>query len=143
MSGVRSTNVTASMEWLTRVDAPCQAVEFLGKCLNEFNSKFTTLEKFTLEENDNIHKDLDGQKAAEVEVKEAFTSLECQVMALEGRFIDMLEAMNAIVKALEESLRKGGMLHRPWKGRPGLRLPSHLSLKAPGTRKRWRFSYST
>lgn len=89
------------------MDVARQALEILDRRLNELNSKFKTLEEFTLDENDNIHKNLDGRKAAEVEVKETITFLECRVSSLVGRFMDMMEAMNARVKTLKEDVEEG------------------------------------
>lgn len=42
-------------------------MEILGECLNEVDDKFKTLKDFTLDENDNINKELEEHKHAEYE----------------------------------------------------------------------------
>ena len=51
-----------------------QAVEILGRRLNGEDKKFKTLEDFSLEENDNIRKELEARQWAEFKMKEAITS---------------------------------------------------------------------
>lgn len=65
----RPTYVTPRVEWIARVDIARLAVENLGKCLNEVDVKFKTFEEFTLKENDNICKELEGPKHAEYAMK--------------------------------------------------------------------------
>lgn len=43
-------------ELFPSVEVESQALEILGKCMNVADIKFKTLEDFTLEEDDNIHK---------------------------------------------------------------------------------------
>lgn len=52
------------------------AEEILGRCMNVEDDKFKTLEDFTLEETENIRKELEGHKRAEFQMKEVITSLE-------------------------------------------------------------------
>ena len=66
--------------------------------MNASDSKFKTLEDFTLEENNNIRKELEGRQRAEYEMKEAITSLEFRFMEVLGRN----EALKADVKALKD-----------------------------------------
>ena len=54
-----------------------QDVKILGRHMNVTDSKFKTLEEFTLEEKENICKELES---AEFEMKEAITSLYCRLM---------------------------------------------------------------
>lgn len=97
-------DVTPRMEWIARVKTTRQAVELLGHRLNQIDGKFKTLEEYTLEENDNIRKDLDEQRATE---EEAHASLDSMVEALEGKFMGMLEALSVKVKELEEAIKQG------------------------------------
>ena len=60
--GEETADVTPRLEWIAKVEAARQAVEVLGKRLNKFDGKFKTLEDFTLEENDDIWKELNGIK---------------------------------------------------------------------------------
>lgn len=85
------------------MDVAKQAVEALGKHLNQFDGKFKTLEEFTLEENDNIRKELDGRKAVGYEVKEAITSLECRLMDA----LSKMEAISARMKTLKGGTVEG------------------------------------
>uniref|UniRef100_M1BE57 Uncharacterized protein n=1 Tax=Solanum tuberosum TaxID=4113 RepID=M1BE57_SOLTU len=79
--GEEAIDVTAREEWVVRVEMARQDVEILGLRLNVADGKFKTLEDFTLEETDNLHKELDqGLQRAEFEMKEAITSLECRLM---------------------------------------------------------------
>ena len=50
-------------------------MEILGRCTNVAYDKLKTLEDFTLEETKNIRKELEGRQRAELEMKEAITSL--------------------------------------------------------------------
>ena len=54
-------DVTAVVEWVSRVEMARQAVEILGRRLNGADKKFKTLEDFTLEEIENIRKELEGR----------------------------------------------------------------------------------
>uniref|UniRef100_M1DUH7 Uncharacterized protein n=1 Tax=Solanum tuberosum TaxID=4113 RepID=M1DUH7_SOLTU len=53
-------DITIGKEWVARIEMARQTVELLGRCLNEVDGKFKTLEEFTLEENGNICKELEG-----------------------------------------------------------------------------------
>ena len=57
--------------------------------MNVADGKFKSLEDFTLEETENIPKELEGRQRAEFEMKEAITSLEC-------RLVDVLNAKETI-----------------------------------------------
>lgn len=79
------------------------ALEIFGKCLNKVDDQFKTFEDFTLEENDNIRKELEGCKYAKLEIRQTITILEC-------RFIEVLSTINAMkakVKALEKQVNDG------------------------------------
>ena len=65
--------------------------------MNVTNSKFKTLEDFTLEENENIRKEFEGRQQAEFEMKEAITSLKCRLMEA----LRTIETLKAEVKALK------------------------------------------
>ena len=54
-------DITAGEEWIARVEMARQAVEILGRRLNGEDKKFKTLEDFSLEENDNIQKELEAR----------------------------------------------------------------------------------
>lgn len=77
-----------------------QVMEILDKHLNKVNEKFKTLEDFTLEENDNIHKELEAQRHAKYEMKEIITSLE-------GWLMDALRTIKAMKVEIETL--KGGL----------------------------------
>ena len=70
----------------------------LRQGMNVTDSKFKNVEDFTLEETDNIRKELEGLQRAEFEMKEAITSLECQLM----EFLNTKE----IIASLERHLMK-------------------------------------
>uniref|UniRef100_M1DG19 Uncharacterized protein n=1 Tax=Solanum tuberosum TaxID=4113 RepID=M1DG19_SOLTU len=57
-------NVTSRVEWIARVDTARQDVKILGKRLNKVDDKFKTLKDFTLEEKDNIRKELEAHRHA-------------------------------------------------------------------------------
>uniref|UniRef100_M1DBY7 Uncharacterized protein n=1 Tax=Solanum tuberosum TaxID=4113 RepID=M1DBY7_SOLTU len=78
--GEEPIDVTPGEEWIARVETARQAVEILGRRLNVADGKFKTLEDFTLEETENLRKELEGRQRAEFEMKEAITSLECRLM---------------------------------------------------------------
>uniref|UniRef100_M1E121 Uncharacterized protein n=1 Tax=Solanum tuberosum TaxID=4113 RepID=M1E121_SOLTU len=59
--GEEPIEVTPGEEWIAKVDIASQAVKILPKRLNEVDSKFKILEDFTLKENDNICKELEGR----------------------------------------------------------------------------------
>ena len=81
-----------------------QAVEILGRRLNGEDNKFKTLEDFTLEENDNIRKELEARQRAEFEMKVTITSLEFRLMEALGA----IESLEAEVDALKEDMEVGG-----------------------------------
>ena len=66
--------------------------------MNVSNNNFKTLNDFTLEDNDNIRKDLEGRQRAEFGMKEAITSLECQLV----KALSTIETLKAEVKVLKE-----------------------------------------
>ena len=70
-------DVTAGEEWVARVEVARLAVEIYCRRMNVADYKFKTLEEFTLEEKENICKELES---AEFEMKEAITSLYCRLM---------------------------------------------------------------
>ncbi|XP_055835544.1 uncharacterized protein LOC129904040 [Solanum dulcamara] len=78
-------------------------MEILGKRLNKVDGKFKTLEDFTLEENNNIQKELNGRNAAEYEI-ETITSLECRFMDA----LSTIETMKVEIKALKGDIKAGG-----------------------------------
>uniref|UniRef100_M1AKD3 Uncharacterized protein n=1 Tax=Solanum tuberosum TaxID=4113 RepID=M1AKD3_SOLTU len=78
--GEEPIDVTAGKEWVARVEVARQAVEILGRRMNVADGKFKTLEDFTLEETENIRKELERRQWAEFKMKEAITSLECRLM---------------------------------------------------------------
>ena len=78
--GEKPINVTPGEKWITRVETVKQAVDIVGQILNVAGSKFKNLKDFTLEETENLCKILEGRQHAEFEMKEAITSLECQLM---------------------------------------------------------------
>uniref|UniRef100_M1BKU1 Uncharacterized protein n=1 Tax=Solanum tuberosum TaxID=4113 RepID=M1BKU1_SOLTU len=85
--GEEPIDVTPGEEWIARVEKTRQVVEILGRHLNKVDGKFKT-EDFTLEENDHIRKELECRQRAEIEMKEAITSLECRLMeAFDGKKI--------------------------------------------------------
>ncbi|XP_049394675.1 uncharacterized protein LOC125858961 [Solanum stenotomum] len=102
--GEEPIDVTAGEEWVARVEVARQAVEILGRRLNVADGKFKTLEDFTLEETENIRKELEGRQRAEFEMKEAITSLECRLMEA----LSTIETMKAEMKALKEGGAAGG-----------------------------------
>uniref|UniRef100_M1BHY8 Uncharacterized protein n=1 Tax=Solanum tuberosum TaxID=4113 RepID=M1BHY8_SOLTU len=57
--GDEAIDVTAGEEWVARVAMARQAMEILGRHLNVVDGKFKTLEDFTLEDIDNIRKELE------------------------------------------------------------------------------------
>ena len=95
---------TAGEEWIARVEIARQAVKILGRRLNGTGSKFKTLEDFTLEENDNIRKELEARQRAEFEMKVTITSLEFRLMEA----LDVIESLKAEVEALKEDREVGG-----------------------------------
>uniref|UniRef100_M0ZXX2 Uncharacterized protein n=1 Tax=Solanum tuberosum TaxID=4113 RepID=M0ZXX2_SOLTU len=102
--GEEAIDVTAEHEWVARVEVARQAVEILGRCMNVADGKFNTLEDFNLAETDNIPKELEGRQRAEFEMKEAITSLECQLMEA----LSTIETMKAEMKTLmtiEEAIK--------------------------------------
>ena len=78
--GQEAINVTAGEEWVTRVEVARQVMETLGRRMNVADGKFKTLEDFTLEEIESIHKELQECQQVEFEMKEVITSLECRLM---------------------------------------------------------------
>ena len=97
-------DITAGEEWIARVEMARQAVEILGRRLNGADSKFKTLEDFTLEENNNIRKELGARQRAEFETKETITSLEFRLMEA----LSAIESFKAEVEALKEDREVGG-----------------------------------
>jgi len=67
-------DVTSGVEWIARVDTTRQDVKILGKRLNKVDDKFKTLEDFTLEENDNIRKELEARKHVKYEMNETIVT---------------------------------------------------------------------
>ena len=57
--GEDAIDVTAREEWITRVEVVRQAIEILGRRMNVADGKFKTLEDFTLDETENIRKELE------------------------------------------------------------------------------------
>ena len=102
--GEDAIDVTAGEESVAIVEVARQAVEILGRRMNVTNSKFKTLEDFTLEENESIQKELEGRQWAEFEMQEVITSLECQLIEA----LDIIEMLKAEVKALKEGVEVGG-----------------------------------
>uniref|UniRef100_M1ALI1 Uncharacterized protein n=1 Tax=Solanum tuberosum TaxID=4113 RepID=M1ALI1_SOLTU len=102
--GEEPIDVTPREEWMARVETVRHAVKILGRRLNVADGKFKTLEDFTLEETDNLCKELEGRQHAEFEMKEAITSLECQLMEA----LSTIETMKAEMKALNEGVEVEG-----------------------------------
>ena len=102
--GEEAIDFTAREEWVSRVEVARQAVEILGRRMNVVDGKFKTLEDFTLEETENIRKELEGRQRAEFEMKEAITSLECQLMEA----LNTIETMKAEMSTLREDIEAGG-----------------------------------
>ena len=102
--GEEAIDVTAGEEWVSRVEVARQAVEILGRLMNVDDGKFKTLEDFTLEETENIRKELKGRQRAEFEMKEAITSQECRLMEALNPF----ETMKAEMRTLREDIEDGG-----------------------------------
>ncbi|KAH0715262.1 hypothetical protein KY284_008167 [Solanum tuberosum] len=98
--GEEAIDVTTGEEWVARVEVARQDVEILGRCMNVADGKFKTLEDFTLEETENIRKELQGHQRAEFEMKEGITSLEFRLMEV----LNIIETM----KALKEGVEAGG-----------------------------------
>ena len=87
-----------------------KSVEILGRRMNVADDKFKTLQDFTLEETENIHKELVGRHQAEFEIKEAITFLKC-------RLVDVLntkETITSLECRLIEAMSTQGR-HRNWK----------------------------
>ncbi|TMW90213.1 hypothetical protein EJD97_016052 [Solanum chilense] len=80
------------------------AVEILGWRMNVADSKFKTLEDFTLEETQSIFKKMERRQWAEFEMKEFMTSMECRIMEA----LSKIETMKAKIKALKEGAEVGG-----------------------------------
>ncbi|XP_049394692.1 uncharacterized protein LOC125858983 [Solanum stenotomum] len=72
--------------------------------MNVADGKFKTLEDFTLEETENIRKELEGRQRAEFEMKEAITSLECRLMEA----LNTIETMKAEMRTLKDGIEVGG-----------------------------------
>uniref|UniRef100_M1AU52 Uncharacterized protein n=1 Tax=Solanum tuberosum TaxID=4113 RepID=M1AU52_SOLTU len=72
--GEEDIDVTTRKQWVARVEMVRQGIEILGRRLNEVDGKFKTLEDFTLDENDNIRKELEGRQCVKFEMNEAITS---------------------------------------------------------------------
>ena len=64
--GEDAIDVTTGEEWVARVEVARQAIEILGRRMNVADSKFKTLEDFTLEETESIQKELEGSPAGRV-----------------------------------------------------------------------------
>uniref|UniRef100_M1D3C1 Uncharacterized protein n=1 Tax=Solanum tuberosum TaxID=4113 RepID=M1D3C1_SOLTU len=62
--GEEAIDITAGEEWVARVEVSRQAVEVLGQRMNMADGKLKTLEDFTLEETENIRKELEGSQRA-------------------------------------------------------------------------------
>ena len=72
--------------------------------MNGADSKFKILQDLTLEDNDNIQKELEARQRAEFETKETITSLEFRLMEALGA----IESLKAEVEALKEDREVGG-----------------------------------
>ncbi|XP_049388521.1 uncharacterized protein LOC125852885 [Solanum stenotomum] len=102
--GEGAIGVTAGEEWVSRVEVARQVVEILGRRMIVADSKFKFLEDFTLEETENIRKELEGRQRAEFEMKEAITSLECRLMEA----LNTIETMKAEMRTIKEGMEVGG-----------------------------------
>ena len=72
--------------------------------MNMAHDKFKTLEDFTLDETENIHKELEGRQRAEFNMKKAITSLEYRLMDA----FSTIETLKGEVKTLKEGVEVGG-----------------------------------
>ena len=97
-------DVTPGEEWIAKVEIMRQTVEILGRHLIVADGKFKILEEFTLEETDNICKELEERQPTEFEMNEAITSLDCRLMEA----LSTIETMEAEIKALNEGVEVGG-----------------------------------
>ncbi|KAH0746030.1 hypothetical protein KY285_007687 [Solanum tuberosum] len=88
------------------VDMVRQAIEILGRRLNWVDDKFKTLKDFTLEENDNIHKEMEVHKHADYEMKEIITFLGCRLMDA----LSTIETMKIEIEALKGGIKAGGFV---------------------------------
>lgn len=101
------TDVTPGLEWIEKVEIARRAVEVHGYRLNEFEDDYKTLKETLFEENENIRKDIDDLRAGE---EEAHASLEKKIEALEGKFMGLLETMNAEIKELRKAIQQGRLV---------------------------------
>ena len=69
-------DVTVGPEWIARVEMARQAIEIIGQRLNRMDRDLKALEEYSLEEVENIRKELVVHQQAEYETKKAITSLE-------------------------------------------------------------------
>lgn len=102
--GEDAIDVTAGEEWVIIVEVAMQAVEILGRHMNVADDKFKTLKDFTFEENENIHKELEGRQRVRFKMKEAITSLEWRLMDA----LPMIKTLKAKVKTLKKGVEVGG-----------------------------------
>ena len=79
-------------------------MEILGRHMNVADDKFKTLKDFTFEENENIHKELEGRQRVRFKMKEAITSLEWRLMDA----LPMIKTLKAKVKTLKKGVEVGG-----------------------------------
>ncbi|TMW81189.1 hypothetical protein EJD97_011267 [Solanum chilense] len=69
-------DITPGEGLVSRIEMTRQAMEISVWFFNVADNNFKTLEEFTLEETDNIHKELEERQRIEFEMKEAITSLD-------------------------------------------------------------------
>ena len=69
---------------IVMVNAVRRVVQILSKPVNKVDINFKTLEDFSREDYNNIHKQLEECTHVECEMNEIITSLECSVIDLES-----------------------------------------------------------
>ena len=99
-----SVDVTAGPEWIARVEMAMQAVEIIGQRLNRTGRDLKALEEYSLEEVEEVRKELEARQRSEYETKEAITSLEIRFREALGT----IESLKAKVATLEEDREVGG-----------------------------------
>ena len=96
-------DVTVGEELFARVEMADQAIEVLGRRLNGVDRDFKAHENQSLGDVENLQKELDVRRRAELAMKESITSLEF-------RFLDattMIQTLKNKVVALEEESEVG------------------------------------
>ena len=101
-------DVTAGPEWIARVEMAMQAVEIIGQRLNRTGRDLKALEEYSLEEVEEVRKELEARQRSEYETKEAITSLEIRFREALGK----IESLKAKVATLEENREVGGSSSR-------------------------------